>query len=155
MTEKTFNKWFSGILMGLMVVTIGITTVFKLQEPEARTLLILVAALGSVMGVASSVLSANGIIWTFLFGLLDIACCLVVDADNGIWGDFSMHLFYLLPMQIIGIWQWRKRGDCASQAARIFMGFPSVSRRSWECLSWMTSSRRRSSIRRRTETICL
>jgi phosphoglucomutase len=61
MTEKTFNKWFSGILMGLMVVTIGITTVFKLQEPEARTLLILVAALGSVMGVASSVLSANGI----------------------------------------------------------------------------------------------
>ena len=60
MTEKTFNKWFSGILMGLMVVTIGITTVFKLQEPEARTLLILVAALGSVMGVASSVLSANG-----------------------------------------------------------------------------------------------
>ena len=105
MTEKTFNKWFSGILMGLMVVTIGITTVFKLQEPEARTLLILVAALGSVMGVASSVLSANGIIWTFLFGLLDIACCLVVDADNGIWGDFSMHLFYLLPMQIIGIWR--------------------------------------------------
>ena len=108
MTEKTFNKWFSGILMGLMVLAIGITTVFKLQESEARTLLILVAAAGSVMGVASSVLSANGIIWTFLFGLLDIACCLIVDADNGIWGDFSMHLFYLL--QVIGIWQWRKRG---------------------------------------------
>ena len=35
MTEKTFNKWFSGILMGLMVVTIGITTVFKLQEPPS------------------------------------------------------------------------------------------------------------------------
>ena len=45
MTEKTFNKWFSGILMGLMVVTIGITTVFKLQEPEARTLLILASSL--------------------------------------------------------------------------------------------------------------
>ncbi len=110
MTEKTFNKWFSSILMGLMVVTIGIATIFKLQEPEARTLLIIVAALGSVMGVASSVLSANGIIWTFLFGLLDIVCCLIVDADNGIWGDFTMHLVYLLPMQLIGIWQWRKLG---------------------------------------------
>ena len=110
MTEKTFNKWFSSILMGLMVVTIGIATIYKLQEPQARTLLIIVAALGSVMGVASSVLSANGIIWTFLFGLLDIACCLIVDADNGIWGDFTMHLVYLLPMQLIGIWQWRKRG---------------------------------------------
>jgi len=110
MTEKQFNKWFSSILMGLMVVTIGIATIFKLQEPEARTLLIIVAALGSVMGVASSVLSANGIIWTFLFGLLDIVCCLIVDADNGIWGDFTMHLVYLLPMQLIGIWQWRKLG---------------------------------------------
>ena len=101
--------------MALMVVAIAITTVFKLQEPEARTLLILIAATGSVMGVASSVLSANGIIWTFLFGLLDIVCCLIVDADNGIWGDFSMHLFYLLPMQIVGIWQWRKRGASGSK----------------------------------------
>lgn len=101
--------------MTLMVVAIAITTAFKLHEPEARTLLILIAATGSVMGVASSVLSANGIIWTFLFGLLDIACCLIVDADNGIWGDFSMHLFYLLPMQIVGIWQWRKRGASGSK----------------------------------------
>lgn len=110
MTEKQFNKWFSAILMTLMVIAIAITTGFKLQEPGARTALIIIAALGSVMGVASSVLSANGIIWTFIFGILDIACCLIVDADNGIWGDFSMHLFYLLPMNIIGIFQWRKRG---------------------------------------------
>ncbi|MBP3202857.1 MAG: nicotinamide mononucleotide transporter [Bacteroidales bacterium] len=110
MNDKKFNKWFSAVLMTLMVVAIAITTVFKLQEPQARTFFILVAALGSAMGVASSVMSANGLIWTFVFGLMDIACCLVVDADNGIWGDFSMHLFYLLPMQILGIRQWRKRG---------------------------------------------
>lgn len=116
MTDKQFNKWFSAILMTLMVVAIAITTGFKLQEPEARTALILIAAAGSVMGVASSVLSANGLIWTFVFGLLDIACCLIVDADNGIWGDFSMHLFYLLPMNIIGIYQWRKRGAVGTKS---------------------------------------
>lgn len=116
MTDKKFNKWFSAILMTLMVVAIAITTGFKLQEPEARTALILIAAAGSVMGVASSVLSANGLIWTFVFGLLDIACCLIVDADNGIWGDFSMHLFYLLPMNIIGIYQWRKRGAVGTKS---------------------------------------
>lgn len=108
--DKKFNRWFSAVLMTLMVIAIAVTTVFKLQEPQARTVLILTAALGSVAGVASSVLSANGLIWTFFFGLLDIACCLAVDADNGVWGDFSMHLFYLLPMQLIGIREWRKRG---------------------------------------------
>lgn len=116
MTDKQFNKWFSAILMTLMVVAIAITTGFKLQEPGARIALILIAAAGSVMGVASSVLSANGLIWTFVFGLLDIACCLIVDADNGIWGDFSMHLFYLLPMNIIGIYQWRKRGAVGTKS---------------------------------------
>jgi len=116
MTDKKFNKWFSGILMSLMVLTIAVITGFKLQEPGARVALILIAAAGSVMGVASTVLSANGIIWTFVFGLLDIACCLIVDADNGIWGDFSMHLFYLLPMNIIGIYQWRKRGAVGTKS---------------------------------------
>ena len=116
MTEKQFNKWFSAILMGLMVVTIAVTTVFKLQAPEARTAMIIIASLGSVMGVASSVLSANGLIWTFIFGILDIVFCLIVDADNAIWGDFSMHLFYLLPMQIVGIWQWRKRGASGAKS---------------------------------------
>lgn len=110
MTEKQFNKWFSTILMTLMVVVIAITTVYKIQQPEARVLMLIVAALGSVMGVASTVLSANGIIWTFIFGMLDVTFCCIVAADNQLWGNFSLHLFYFLPMQFVGIWQWRKRG---------------------------------------------
>ncbi len=108
--DKKFNKWFSTILMGLMVLVIVITTIFKIQEPDARVAMLLIAALGSVMGVASTVLSANGIIWTFIFGILDVVFCCIVAADNQIWGNFSLHLFYFLPMQFVGIWQWRKRG---------------------------------------------
>lgn len=110
MNDKRFNKWFSAILMTLMVVVIVVITIFKLQQPDARVVLLLIAALGSVMGVASTVLSANGIIWTFIFGILDVVFCCIVAADNGIWGNFGLHLFYFLPMQFVGIWQWRKRG---------------------------------------------
>ena len=80
MTDKQFNKWFSTILMALMVVVIVITTVFKLQQPDARVVMLIIAALGSVMGVASTVLSANGIIWTFIFGILDVTFCCIVAA---------------------------------------------------------------------------
>ena len=116
MTEKQFNKWFSAALMALMLVSIAIATVFNLREPEARTFMIIVAALGSAMGVAASVLSANGIIWTFIFSMVDIACCLIVDADNGIWGDFALHIVYLLPMQIVGLVQWKKRGASGTKS---------------------------------------
>ena len=110
MTDKKFNKWFSTILMALMVVVIVIITAFKMGQPDARVVMLLIAALGSVMGVAATVLSANGIIWTFIFGILDVIFCCIVAADNQIWGTFSLHLFYFLPMQFVGIWQWRKRG---------------------------------------------
>ena len=110
MTDKQFNKWFSTILMALMVVVIVITTVFKIQQPDARVVMLIIAALGSVMGVASTVLSANGIIWTFIFGILDVTFCCIVAADNEICGNVALHLSYFLPMQFVGIWQWRKRG---------------------------------------------
>lgn len=125
MTDKQFNKWFSAILMGLMVVVIVITTVFKLNQPDARALMLIIAALGSVMGVASTVLSANGIIWTFIFGILDVTFCCIFAADNQIWGNFALHLFYFLPMQFVGIWQWKKRGAQGSKSevkARRFTG---------------------------------
>ena len=108
--EKRFNRIFSTTLLTAMVVVIAITTAFKLQQPGARTAMLLIAAFGSVMGVASTVLSANGLIWTFLFGLLDVTLGCIVAYDNGLWGNFALHAFYFLPMQFVGIWQWRKRG---------------------------------------------
>lgn len=110
MNDKKFNKIFSTVLMTLMVVVIAITTAFKLQDPQARVVMLLIAAFGSVMGVASTGLSANGILWTFFFGILDVTFCTIVAADNGLWGNFALHLFFFLPMQFVGLWQWRKRG---------------------------------------------
>lgn len=110
MNDKRFNKIFSTVLMTLMVVVIAIVTAFKLQDPQARTAMLLIAAFGSVMGVACTILSANGLVWTFFFGVLDVTLCTIVAADNGLWGNFALHLFFFLPMQFIGLFQWRKRG---------------------------------------------
>lgn len=117
--EKQFNKWFSSTLMGLMALVIAVTTAIKLRSPDARGGMLLVAAFGSVMGVACTVLSANGKIFTFLFGLLDVVLCSIVAADNGVWGNFALHVFYFLPMQLVGIAQWRRRGaDTTGKAVR-------------------------------------
>ena len=110
MNDKKFNKIFSTVLLTMMVVVIAVITAFKLQDPQARTVMLLIAAFGSVMGVASTVLSANGILWTFFFGVLDVTLGTIVAADNGLWGNFALHLFFFLPMQFVGLWQWRKRG---------------------------------------------
>lgn len=110
MNEKKFNKIFGTVLMTLMAATIVLITLFKARQEDARLAMLIIASLGTLTGFASALLSANGIIWTFLFGILDVICCAIVTSDNGAWGDFGLHVFYLLPMQFVGIWQWRKRG---------------------------------------------
>lgn len=110
MNEKKFNKIFGTTLMVLMIAVIVCITIIKAGREDAKLPLLLIASFGTLMGFMSAILSANGYIWTFLFGILDVAACSVVTADNGAWGDFGLHVFYLLPMQFVGIWQWRRRG---------------------------------------------
>ena len=110
MDEKKFNKIFSAAVLIGMVVTITIITIFKLGSPGARVGMLIVAAMASLMGVLSTVLSANGIIWTFIFGILDVVFCSIVAYDSGATGNLALHVLYFLPMQFVGLWMWRKRG---------------------------------------------
>lgn len=109
-TEKRFNLWFSIFLFVGMVSVVIIDTIFEIKDPDARLAIQLIAGFGAIMGVVNTVLSANGNIWTFVFGLIDVACCSIVYFDSGIMGTFALHVFYFLPMQFVGWWQWRKRG---------------------------------------------
>ena len=131
MDNKKFNKYFSAfILAGMTVVTL-IATILKFgpADPAGRILL-LVSAFGSLMGVAATVMSANGLIITFLFGFLDVtiyaAVCLVnwMDGGSGL-GNSILHFIYFAPMQIVGFIQWRKRGakgEESVQARRLSPG---------------------------------
>ena len=113
-SEEKFNKWFNAFILIGMTVAVIITTVMKLGVAETGKVLLLVSAFGSLMGILSTVCSANGIIWTFLFGLIDVAIYAVVCFISGKYGNAAQHALYFVPMQFIGFWQWRKRGAHAS-----------------------------------------
>ena len=104
------NLAFNVFLVVGMVLAVTVTTIFKLRQPEVKTFMLLLAAFGSVMGVVTTVMSANGNILAFIFGFIDVLIGTIVYLDNGIMGNFALHAFYFLPMQFIGFWQWSKRG---------------------------------------------
>lgn len=105
-----FNLAFNIFLVVGMLLAVTVTTIFKLQRPDVRSFMLLLAAFGSVMGVVNTVMSANGNILTFVFGFIDVLIGTIVYLDNGIMGNFALHAFYFLPMQFVGFWQWSKRG---------------------------------------------
>ena len=110
MTEKQFNKWFNAfILTGMAVVTV-IVTAIKFKNADSGQVMLLISAFGSLMGVLSTVLSANGRILTFLFGLIDVSIYGTMCLAGARYGNAALHLLYFLPMQFVGFFQWRQRG---------------------------------------------
>jgi nicotinamide mononucleotide transporter len=118
MTEKTFNKYFNAfVLIGMAVVTVLVTAI-KFRDAENGQWLLLISAIGSLTGVLSTVLSANGRILTFLFGLIDVSIYGAMCLAGARYGNAALHLLYFLPMQFVGFFQWRKRGADASNEVR-------------------------------------
>ena len=110
MTEKTFNKWFNVFILVGMSACVILSCIGKLQQDGARTALLIISAFGALMGVASTILSANGSIWTFLFGLIDVVIYSYILYDSKMPTQFLLHVGYFIPMQFIGFFQWRKKG---------------------------------------------
>ena len=105
-----FNKIFNAfILIGMAVVTV-IVTAIKLGDAENGQALLIIAAVGSLAGVLANVLSANGRILTFLFGLIDVTIYGAMCLAGAKYGNAALHLLYFLPMQVVGFVQWKKRG---------------------------------------------
>ena len=114
-----FNKFFNAfILIGMTVVTL-IVTIIMLRDAQGGTaaLPLIIAAVGSLCGVLANVLSANGRLLTFLFGLFDVTIYGVMCLTGAKYGNAALHLLYFLPMQVIGFLQWKKRG--AGEGARV------------------------------------
>ena len=94
-----------------MLISVLVATIFKFIGSEGgNTVLLILAAIGAVMGVCNVLFAANGSILAFIFGLADVVICCIILWDSGVMGNFAMHLFYFLPMQFVGWWQWKKRG---------------------------------------------
>ena len=117
-SQKGFNFWFNMFILVGMATAVIIVNIFKLQDPEVQTVKQVIIALGAVMGVVNTVLSANGNIWTFLFGVIDVCICAFANFDSGNMGQFLQHTLYFLPMQFVGFWQWRKRGADTKEKVR-------------------------------------
>lgn len=116
MTEERFNKYFSTFIIIGMTVAITAITVMKFDCPPKERVLLIVTFVSSLMGIMSTVLSASGIIWNYAFGIINILIYGSICLFSHNYGNAMQHFLFSLPMQIIGISQWRKRGASGKKA---------------------------------------
>ena len=118
MNDSKFNKWFNAFLLAGMIACVTVACVMNLNKPDARVALTILSSVGALMGVISVVLSANGNILTFVFGLVDVLIYSYTLLDQNVPMTLGLHVLYFLPMEFIGFFGWRKRGATAKKAVQ-------------------------------------
>ena len=118
MNDSKFNKWFNAFLLAGMIACVTVACVMNLNKPDARVTLTVLSSVGALMGVISVVLSANGNILTFVFGLVDVLIYSYTLLDQNVPMTLGLHVLYFLPMEFIGFFGWRKRGATAKKAVQ-------------------------------------
>ncbi len=67
-----------------------------------------VALVSAICGISYSILAGKGKISCYFIGLCGTLCYSYISFNNSLYGNLFLYLLYYLPMQILGIFKWRK-----------------------------------------------
>mgnify|MGYP002623418598 FL=1 len=118
MNEKTFNRLFNYFLFFGMLACVVVASIINIRTGKTAAGLQIIVAFGSMMGITSTMLAANGNILNFVAGFVGACIETYVFHDNGLMAMFFLYLLYFIPMDVVGFFQWRKRGASAKKAVK-------------------------------------
>lgn len=110
MKTKLFTpyEWF--LILGVLASNI----IYSAMTGEADV----IGSVASIAGVLCVVLVAKGNIWNYLFGFVNVSLYAYISYSASIYGDAALNALYYVPMQFIGWWQWRRRGETDSSQVK-------------------------------------
>lgn len=67
-----------------------------------------VALVSAVCGISYTILAGKGKISCYFFGLCGTLCYAYISYKNHLYGNLCLYALYYFPMEILGIFKWRK-----------------------------------------------
>ena len=66
------------------------------------------AIISAICGICATITAGKGKISCYLFGIISNLCYSYISYENAFWGNLALNMLYYLPMQFVGISQWKK-----------------------------------------------
>lgn len=67
-----------------------------------------IALVSAVCGISYSILAGKGKISCYIFGLSGTLCYAYLALKNNLFGNLALYALYYFPVQIVGIFKWKK-----------------------------------------------
>lgn len=97
-----FKSWklFELIIFWSAITTILLISIFNKESA--------ISIIYATCGIIYTLIAGKGRISCYLFGIIATSCYCYLAFNNNLWANFALNLCYYLPMQIIGIFAWKK-----------------------------------------------
>ena len=96
---KNFGK-YERFLFPLLIILIIITSILIGDNK--------IALISAVCGISYTILAGKGKISCYLIGMIGTFCYSYLSFINGFFGNLALYMLYYFPMEIIGIYKWKK-----------------------------------------------
>ena len=67
-----------------------------------------IALISALCGISYTIFNGKGKIYCYFFGITGTLCYSYLAFKNGLWGNFFLNFLYYLPLEIIGLINWKK-----------------------------------------------
>ncbi|MBQ8167870.1 nicotinamide mononucleotide transporter [bacterium] len=68
----------------------------------------IIAVISAICGILYTVIAGKGKISCYFFGVCGSGCYSYLAFTNGLYGNLILYMCYYIPMQIFGIFKWKK-----------------------------------------------
>ena len=101
-TKKELSGWgkYERIIFPLEILLIILISIYMNDNK--------VALVSAVCGICYTILAGKGKISCYLFGLAGTFCYSFISFKNALYGNLALYALYYFPMQVAGIFKWKK-----------------------------------------------
>ena len=96
---KNFGK-YERFLFPLVILTIVIISLIMKDNK--------IALISAICGISYTILAGKGKISCYFIGMLGTFCYSYLSFINGFFGNLALYMLYYFPMEIVGIFKWKK-----------------------------------------------
>lgn len=68
----------------------------------------LVPLVSTIAGLFAAIYTARGQKWAYTWGFINVVAYIFVSLSRHLYGEVSLYLVYMLPMQVVGFYSWSK-----------------------------------------------
>lgn len=97
-----FLGWekYEKILFPLIILLIISVAVYMQDVPAS--------IISAICGICATILAGKGKISCYMFGIISNFCYSYISFENEFWGNLVLNMLFYLPMQFVGIYNWKK-----------------------------------------------